>query len=615
MITTLIILLVAVIFFAIGKIRSDIVALCALAALLIFQILTPEEGLSGFANSTVIMMAGLFIVGEGILRTGLARIISSKLLDLAGSSQTKLFLLVMLVTCLVGAFVSNTGTVALMLPIVVSVANNAKMNPSRILMPVAFASSLGGMMTLIGTPSNMIVSDLLVSAGYKGLSFFSFLPTGLVCVVVGTLILLPLTKWFLSKERKKENDDGGKSLDQLVKEYGLSKNLFRVRMDESSASDGKTVGELGLGNIYGLNLLEIRRGSGFQHRFLKTVTTEAVSPDTVIYAGDVLYLKGEEDGVNRFIEECEAKMVGGDDPDIQDDGLYFYDVGIAETLLMPSSGLINKTVQDIGFRQKYNLNVLGIRRGKNYLHNDLADVKVRESDVLLVQGAWGDIARLSREDNDFVVLGQPQRQAEKVTVDRKAPVAGGILILMVILMVFDFIPIAPVTAVLIASILMILTGCVRSVEAAYKAISWQTIFLIAAMIPMSLALEKTGVSDIISNSLINVVGGHGPIFMIAAIYIVTSIMTFFLSNTVTTVLMGSIAMQCAMTLGLNPVPFVLAVAIGASMSFSSPFSTPANALVTPVGQYTFMDFIKVGLPTQIVIGVAVVLVLPLIFPL
>ena len=271
MLVTLIILGLSVVFFVSGKVRSDIVALCALIALLVFNILTPAEGLSGFSNSVVIMMAGLFIVGGAIFQTGLAKMISSKLLRLAGNSETRLFLLVMLGTSAIGAFVSNTGTVALMLPIVVSMAANAGISSGRLLMPLAFASSMGGMMTLIGTPPNLIIQDTLTAAGYEPLGFFSFLPVGLVCVAVGILVLLPLTKVFLSgKGKKDDKSSAGKSLNQLVKEYGLSHNLFRLKAVPGSGVAGKTVVDLDLRNRYGLNLLEVRRGEGSQHRFLKT---------------------------------------------------------------------------------------------------------------------------------------------------------------------------------------------------------------------------------------------------------------------------------------------------------------------------------------------------------
>ena len=612
---TIAILAVAIIFFVTGKVRSDLVALCALLALLVFQILTPEEGLSGFSNSTVIMMVGLFVVGGGIFQTGLAKMISSKILKLAGKSELRLFLLVVLTTACIGAFVSNTGTVALMLPIVVSMAAIANANPSRLLMPLAFASSMGGMMTLIGTPPNLIISDTLADAGFDRLSFFTFLPVGLVCVAVGIIALLPLSKWFLTKKRKSDStSDSGKSLDELVNEYGLTVNLFRVRIDGSSEVAGKTMGSLNLRSKYGLNILEIRRqDSGVQNRFMRTVKQYS-SPDTVLEADDVLYLSGQQSQVRQFAADCGLTLL--DDHSTEDSGnsLDFYDIGIAEVLLMSSSRMNNHTVREAGFRDKFNVNVLGIRRKKEYLLHDLADVKMHEGDVLLVQGGWRDIARLSNEDEDWVVLGQPLEEAAKVTLDYKAPIAALIMVLMVVMMVFDFIPVAPVTAVLIAAVLMVMTGCVRSMEAAYKTINWQTIVLFAAMMPMSLALEKTGVSSLISDTLVKSIGGFGPLALLAGIYFTTSVMTLFISNTVTALLMAPIALQSAIQIGVSPVPFMFAVSVAASMCFASPFSTPPNALVMSAGQYSFMDYVKVGGPLQLLMGIVMVLVLPLLFP-
>ena len=612
---TIAILAVAIIFFVTGKVRSDLVALCALLALLVFQILTPEEGLSGFSNSTVMMMVGLFVVGGGIFQTGLAKMISSKILKLAGKSELRLFLLVVLTTACIGAFVSNTGTVALMLPIVVSMAAIANANPSRLLMPLAFASSMGGMMTLIGTPPNLIISDTLADAGFDRLSFFTFLPVGLVCVAVGIIALLPLSKWFLTKKSKSDSaSDSGKSLDELVNEYGLTVNLFRVRIDGSSEVAGKTMGSLNLRSKYGLNILEIRRqDSGVQNRFMRTVKQYS-SPDTVLEADDVLYLSGQQSQVRQFAADCGLTLL--DDHSTEDSGnsLDFYDIGIAEVLLMSSSRMNNHTVREAGFRDKFNVNVLGIRRKKEYLLHDLADVKMHEGDVLLVQGGWKDIARLSNEDEDWVVLGQPLEEAAKVTLDYKAPIAALIMVLMVVMMVFDFIPVAPVTAVLIAAVLMVMTGCVRSMEAAYKTINWQTIVLFAAMMPMSLALEKTGVSSLISDTLVKSIGGFGPLALLAGIYFTTSVMTLFISNTVTALLMAPIALQSAIQIGVSPVPFMFAVSVAASMCFASPFSTPPNALVMSAGQYSFMDYVKVGGPLQLLMGIVMVLVLPLLFP-
>ena len=615
---TLTILILSAVCFASGKLRSDLVALCALTALLIFHILTPEEALSGFSNSVVIMMVGLFVVGGAIFQTGLAKMISSRILKLAGKSELRLFILVMTVTATIGAFVSNTGTVALMLPIVVSMAAHAGTHAGRLLMPLAFASSMGGMMTLIGTPPNLVIQETLTEAGYPALSFFSFLPVGLLCVAVGIAVLLPLSKAFLSRKPREDAEaHAGKPLKDLAREYGLDDDLFRLRVPAGSAVNGSTIQELDIRRKYGLNILEVRRESGKQHRFLKTVTQKLAEPHLTLHTDDLLYVKGTVEQIRAWAKDCGLELVDGhttEEAGNAGQSLDFYDIGIAEIVLMPTSRIINRTIKEAGLRDKFDVNVLGIRRKKDYLLQGLGDTRILSGDVLLVQGTWANISRLSREDENWVVLGQPLEEAAKVTLDYKAPLAAAIMVFMVAMMVFDFIPVAPVTAVLIAGLLMVLTGCFRNVEAAYKTINWESIVLIAAMLPMSLALEKTGASQFISNSLVSGLGQFGPVALMAGIYFTTSLMTLFISNTATAVLLAPIALQSAQQIGVSPVPFLFAVTVAASMCFASPFSTPPNALVMHAGQYRFMDYVKVGLPLQLIMGIVMVFALPLLFP-
>ena len=614
---TIAILVVAAIFFMSGKVRSDLVAVCSLLMLLIFHILTPEEGLSGFSNSVVIMMIGLFVVGGAIFQTGLAKMISSRLLKLSGRSELRLFLLVMLATAFIGAFVSNTGTVALMLPIVVSMAASTGTNARRLLMPLAFASSMGGMMTLIGTPPNLIIQDVLTEAGYEPLSFFSFLPVGLICLCVGIAVLLPATKWFLGAKSAKggEKATSNKSLKELANEYELTDNLFRLRVEPHSAAVGKTIAGLDFRRAYGVDILEIRRTKSSQARLLQSVT-QLSAPDTVLEENDMLYVIGDDERVGRLASELGLSMPGAVETKTggRQDELAFYDIGIAEIVLMPSSRMINRTVKEVDFRRTFHVNVLAIRRKKEYIRQHLGSEKMHNGDVLLVQGRWEDIGRLSNDEDNWVVLGQPLAEAAKVTLDYKAPIAASIMVLMVAMMVFDFIPVAPVTSVMIAAVLMVLTGCLRSVEAAYKTINWETIVLFGAMLPMSLALEKTGVSQYLADALANSIGGYGPTVLLAGVYFTTSLMTMFISNTVTAVLMAPIALQSAVQAGVSPVPFLFAVTVSASMCFASPFSTPPNALVMPAGQYSFADYVKVGLPLQVIMGLVMIVALPLLFP-
>ena len=613
MLVTIIILVLSAIFFMIGKIRSDLIALCSLILLVLFDILTPAEALSGFSNSVVIMMVGLFVVGGAIFQTGLAKMVSGKIMRTAGKNQFLLFILVMLVTSFVGAFVSNTGTVALMLPIVVSLANSADMSPSRLLMPLAFASSMGGMLTLIGTPPNLVIQEAIVDAGLEPLSFFSFTPVGLVCIAVGIIVLIPLSKWILSRKKRQAEDEkkSHPSMAELLREYQLEQRLFRVQVPADSTYCGKMLQELDISEKYGVGILEIRRKISTRRHFFNNIYDHITAgPHTVIQSGDILYLSGDAEHVSQMI---------GDNALWKLDTIYntsesdkMNQTGVAEVLLLHNSSLHNVAVRDCGFREKFNINILGIQRNDTYYVHDLRDFRMHSGDALLIQGEWSDIARMSREQNDWVVLGQPIEQVAKVTIDRKAPVAAGIMLLMILAMIFDWVP--AVMAVIIAAVLMVFTGCLRNVEDAYRTINWESIVLIAAMMPMSLALEKTGASSGISMALVSGLGEYGPLALLAGIYFTTSLMTMFISNTATAVLLAPIAMQSAVSLGVSPYPYLFAVTVAASMCFASPFSTPPNALVMPAGRYTFMDYVKVGLPLQIIMGVVMVFVLPLLFP-
>lgn len=609
MTVTLIILVLTVLMFVIGRLRSDIVALCALSALLLFGILTPVEAFSGFSSTVVIMMVGLFVVGGAIMQTGLAKAVGGRIMKLAGGSDTALFLLVVIVTSVIGAFVSNTGTVALMMPIVVGMASRMGMHPARLLMPLAFASSMGGMLTLIGTPPNLVIQDTLTGAGLKPLGFFSFLPVGVVCMAVGIVVMLPLCRMLLNKNKKNGVNGKGKSktLDALVKEYRLNNGVSRYLIKKSSLVRGKSVAELDLRNRYGLSILEIRNEKADRSGLIRNVTQSIASPERVLEVDDIIYILGDKEKATAFAKTNGLERLGNNNID-------FYELGIAEIVLMPESRLIGVTVRNSGFRERYSINVLGIRRNKEYLTDNLPEEKLHSGDVLLVQGKWDNISRLGNEEDDWVVLGQPEKKAQEVILNYKAPLAAVIMLAMVAAMVFDFIPIAPVTAVTVAALLMVICGCFRNVEAAYKTINWESIILIAAMMPMSVALEKTGVSAMVSHSLVSALGSVGPGALLCGVYFTTSLLTMFISNTATAVLMAPIALTAAAEIGVSPYPFLFAVTLGASMCFASPFSTPPNALVMHAGEYTFGDYVKVGLPLQVIMGIVMTFVLPLLFP-
>ena len=625
---TLIILIITVAMFIWGRVRADIVALSALAALLVLGILTPAEALAGFSSPIVIMMIGLFVVGGAIMQTGLAKLTGNKLMALSRGNETVTFLLVMLVTSFIGAFVSNTGTVALMMPIIMSLAAGSGMQSSRFLMPLAFAGSLGGMLTLIGTPPNLVIDEVLTEAGFKPLAFFSFFPVGIIVIAIGIIVLMPLSKIFLSQKQNGKKKSNSKSLDDLVDEYQLLDNLHRyivpskrtaAAIDENGQMMdivGKTLKDLSIQKKYGVSIIEIRNEKKSRLGLVKDVNQNMAKSSSTIAVHDTLFIMGDEEKIERFAQDYDLRKM-------KDVKIDFYDLGLTEIVVMPTSNFAGLRIGDANLRKRFGINVLGVKRGgsssdgkvgKEYITDNLIATKLHVGDMLLVQGEWTNLAHLTADTTNWVVLDQPEKTADKVLLDYKAPVAAAIMLLMIAMMVFDFIPVAPVTAVIIAGLLTVFAGCFRNVEAAYKTINWESIVLIAAMMPMSTALEKTGASALVSQGLVDSLGLMGPTALLAGIYFTTSFMTMFISNTATAVLMAPIALVAAQQVGVSPYSFLFAVTLGASMCFASPFSTPPNALVMKAGGYTFMDYVKVGLPLQIIIGVVMTFVLPLLFP-
>ena len=625
---TLIILIITVAMFIWGRVRADIVALSALAALLVLGILTPAEALAGFSSPIVIMMIGLFVVGGAIMQTGLAKLTGNKLMALSRGNETVTFLLVMLVTSFIGAFVSNTGTVALMMPIIMSLAAGSGMQSSRFLMPLAFAGSLGGMLTLIGTPPNLVIDEVLTEAGFKPLAFFSFFPVGIIVIAIGIIVLMPLSKIFFSQKQNGKKKSNRKSLDDLVDEYQLLDNMHRyivpskrtaAAIDENGQMMdivGKTLKDLSIQKKYGVSIIEIRNEKISRLGLVKDVNQNMAKSSSTIAVHDTLYIMGDEEKIERFAQDYDLRKM-------KDVKIDFYDLGLTEIVVMPTSNFAGLRIGDANLRKRFGINVLGVKRGgsssdgkvgKEYITDNLIATRLHVGDMLLVQGEWTNLAHLTADTTNWVVLDQPEKTADKVLLDYKAPVAAAIMLLMIVMMVFDFIPVAPVTAVIIAGLLTVFAGCFRNVEAAYKTINWESIVLIAAMMPMSTALEKTGASALVSQGLVDSLGSMGPTALLAGIYFTTSLMTMFISNTATAVLMAPIALVAAQQVGVSPYSFLFAVTLGASMCFASPFSTPPNALVMKAGGYTFMDYVKVGLPLQIIIGVVMTFVLPLLFP-
>ncbi len=610
---TILIFATTIVAFMFSKVRSDIIALCSTAALLTCGIIDAKAALAGFSNSAVVMMIGLFVVGGAVFQTGLAKIISGRLLRLAGTDEKRLFFLVMIVTAVVAAFVSNTGTVALLLPIILAMSKSAGVSPSKLLMPLAFASSMGGILTLIGTPPNLIVSNYLAENKLAELSFFSFTPIGIICLIVGMIFLWPLCRFFLNKKGTEggEKSEVG-SLANLLHDYHISDCVFRLRATEGhSLLEGRTVGELDVRAQYDVTIVEVRRES---RSLIGNVNQEMVTPETVFQSGDTIYVLGERSKVDAFA--AASNLTVFEDAEREGRGkLEFYELGLAEVLITPESALINRPLRAANFQERYGVNVLAVKRRGHYVFGDIKEEMLGNGDMLLVHGKWKGIESLAKKTREWLVIGRPDEAAEGIALSHKAPVAAFIMFVMVVAMVFEKqIGIPSVASVILAGLAMVLTGCTRSVDGAYKMIGWESIVLIAAMMPMSTALSNTGISKSIADGLVTSLNGYGPMAVMAGVYVVTSLLSTFISNSATAILVAPIAWAAAVGMGVSPQPFMVCAAVAASACFATPICTPPNAMVMNAGHYTFMDYVKVGLPLQLIMGIVAVFAIPLFFP-
>ncbi len=609
LILTFIILGLTIVLFVSGKLRADLVALMSMLTLLGTGILEPLEALSGFSNSTVVMLAGLFIVSGGVLRTGLAHRGGELLARYSKNSETRLFILLIVVVAIVGSFISNTGTVALLLPIVISLSASMDLSASKYLIPLAFSANLSGLMTLVSTPTNLIVSQTLSDHGYGKLGFFTVTPLGIIAFIAGSIYLLLVRNTLLPKDQRKNMSKKQNTTPiGLLNQYHLKEKIHRVFVPADSPIVHKKLKELKLPSNYHLIVLSIQRKGGEGIRFLPNVKNEMAGPETVIEPKDTLYIQGSSKEIARFAVDFGLRV----EPHQEDEQLVSKEIGIAEVLLTPNSSLVNHTVEETGFREKYNLNIIGINRRGTFILEDILEVRLRFGDAILVQGNWDDIEFLTKDTGDLVVVGQPTESASYVVASGKQHIALTILLMMVALMVFDVFP--TVVSVLMAAGAMILTGCLRNIDDAYRQINWESIILIGAMLPMGTALEKTGGMELITNWIIHSLGTFGPFGVLIGIYIVTNLFGQFVSNSATAVLFAPIALRAAVEMGVSPVPFVMAVAVASGMSFATPFSSPTNALVMTAGNYTFRDFFKIGMPFIFIMFAVMMIIIPIIFP-
>ncbi|MCP4421430.1 MAG: SLC13 family permease [Chloroflexi bacterium] len=607
------ILLVAIVLFVTEWLRVDVVALGVVVALMLLGVLDTAEALAGFSSTAVLTIASLFIIGGAILHTGLAGTLGRRILSIAGNSEVRLILVIMGTVALLSGFMSDTGTVAVLLPAIISLAVNAKISPSKLLIPLSFGALLGGAMTLIGTPPNIIVSEVLQENGYAPFSFFTYTPMGLILTLAGIGFILTIGRRLLPDHQTEIETQEVETPKEIIDLYRLPDNLLRLRVRRGSPLIGKSVFQSRLRSDFGINVLKIMRPPHLrtvpEYEKSKAKDTPLVpDKELTIQLDDCLIIQGETSAATRAAAHFKLGVQAAKPKDHK--ALLNREVGVAELLLPPRSKLVGKSLTNIRFSTIYKLTVLAIRRPDDTESLELKTTKLQFGDTLLVQGAWKDIHQLRDLRHDFVVLGQPE-----IMIDRppqsKVRWASLIMVGMLLLMIAGILPVAQAT--MLAALLMVLSGCL-TMDKAYSAIDWKSIVLIAGMLPMSTALSKVGLVDLVAQGFVDTLGGIGPWAIMAGLFLLTSLFTQVLSNTATTVVIAPIALVSAQTLGVQPHAFLMAVAIAASMAFASPVASPTNTLVMGAGNYRFGDYIKVGIPLIFLTFIISVLILPLLFP-
>lgn len=592
-------LLVTIGLFVSDRVRLDVVAISVILILMLGELLTPGEALAGFGDPVVLLIAGLFVVGEGLYRTGVAFVVGDWLMRVAGTNELRLLVMLMLVVAGLSAFMSSTGAVAIFIPIVLSLAAKAGISPSRLLLPIAMASLMGGMLTLIGTPPNLVVSIQLEREGLAPFSFFSFTPIGLLVLAAGIGFILLAGRHLLPNRATENRKRMRRSIVELSKDYGIKGQLRRLRVNAGSPLIGHTIAQAMLLSRYQTMVIGIERNGLLRPVFSQT---DLKSEDILLVVGKDSALSSlrAAEGLSELpLEEYHFKLLTKE-------------LGLAEVLLTPSSGLIGDTLIEANFRDHHNLTVLGIVRKGKPLEGEFTSTPLEFGDSLLMAGGWQDIEYLREEHEDFLVLNLP-REIEEVAPNRsKAIHALAILAAMLLLMSFNLVP--SVTAVLLAALAMVVTGCV-SMSNAYNSLNAQSLVLIAGMLPMATALEQTGGITFLADGLISGLGEFGPYALMAGLFVLTSLFSQFISNTATTVLVAPIAVAAAAGVGVSVYPILMTVAIAASTAFATPVASPVNTLVLGPGGYRFNDFVKIGIPLQILAMIVTLLTVPLLFPL
>lgn len=586
---TLAIVALAIGLFVSDRLPVDVVALLVLLAVVVTGLLTPAEAFAGFASPAVIAVGAIFVVSGGLFQTGVAARMGQFIVALAGESEVRLIAVLMIGVALLSAVMNNVAATAVLLPVVVGIARQTDIPPSRLLMPLAFGAVMGGTLTLIGTPPNIIVSEVLSTRGLAPLGFFEMTVIGVPFVLAGTAFMATIGRRLLPDRPPREKLRRAKLPEELLDIYHLPEHIFALDVPATSRIVGRTLDESAMRHDFGVTVLAVMRES--EHMMNP-------DPSEILRAKDRLLVEG---GPLRLREAAgrwglRPGSATGDEAEL----LLAGDTGLVEVTLAPRSAFEGRTLREVGFREKYGLTVLALWRGGGAVERGIADEPLRMGDALLIQGSWRHLRLLAREPGLIVLLADeavPHRTG-------KAPWAVAILLAMVAVVVAGIAPIS--VAALGAALLMILTRCLR-IDEAYGTIEWKVVFVVAGTLPLGLAMEKSGTTQWIADGLLSNVGELGVLPVLAVLFLITAALTLAISNSATAVLMAPIAFTIGASQGLDPRTLVLAVALASSVAFATPIAHQSNLLVMGPGDYRFSDYLRVGLPLTLVAFVVVIL--------
>jgi di/tricarboxylate transporter len=595
----------SIVMFVINRPRMDAVALIMLTVLPLTGVVTVSDVLAGFSDANIVLIAALFVIGEGLVRTGVAQRLGDWLIRRAGGNDLLLLVLLMVVVSALGATMSSTAVTAIFIPVAHRIAQHTGSAPSQLMMPISFAALISGMTTLIATAPNLVVNSELARHGVAGFSFFSFTPFGVVILILGIVYMIFARRWLPVTDKTKPGDSSRASLTDWIDRYNLASREYRLLVPAQSPAVGKTLEELDLRDTCGADVIAIDRERRFSRKLIRpTAKTELWSGDVLLI--DLFQPKVDIEAIRqRFALEVLPLT-----------GTYFNDraqeIGMAEVIVPADSDFVGKSVVESRFRSQLDLTVIGLRRGPVPKEGAIIDETLRRGDTLLVVGPWKAIGKLRSGSKDLVLFNLPVELEEVLPAPGRALQALFCLLLMVGLMVSGIVP--NVLAALIACLLMGLLGCV-DLHSAYDSINWKTLVLIVGMLPFSTALQNTGGVKLAASGLMSLIGDAGAHMVLACLFAITAALGMFISNTATAVLMAPIALAVANDLKFSPYPFAMIVALASSTAFMTPVSSPVNTLVVGPGNYTFGDFIKVGTPFSLIALVVCVILVPWLLPL